>query len=191
MRRRVSRAAGDEGGVPPRDWTLVAPNASTNHELLAGESRRWLLTRSVEVTANPPRATTTSAARNVRNAEGPVACETGPLNRCACYCSAFSRASLALAAPRAPSASASFLAASRYALRTSCDADMCRFVDLGNPRDFSCDPSSRTLMAESGAGRSTVMRALKELEAKGFITRRSQCHDSGALGDPIERTSSA
>ena len=35
-------------------------------------------------------------------------------------------------------------------------------------------------MAESGAGRSTVMRALKELEATGFITRRSQFHDSGA-----------
>jgi Helix-turn-helix domain len=46
--------------------------------------------------------------------------------------------------------------------------------------DFSCYPSIRTLMAESGAGRSTVMRALKELEAKGFITRRSQFHDSGA-----------
>src|SRR5262249_3655341 len=35
-------------------------------------------------------------------------------------------------------------------------------------------------MAESGAGRSTVMRALKELEATGFITRRPQFHDSGA-----------
>ncbi len=32
--------------------------------------------------------------------------------------------------------------------------------------DFSCYPSIRTLMAESDAGRSTVMRALKELEAK-------------------------
>lgn len=67
----------------------------------------------------------------------------------------------------------------------------CRFVDLENPRDFSCDPSIRTLMAESAAGRSTVMRALMELEAKGFITRRPQFHDSGALGDSIERTSSA
>ena len=46
--------------------------------------------------------------------------------------------------------------------------------------DFSCYPSIRTLVAESGAGRSTVMRALKELEATGFITRRSQFHDSGA-----------
>jgi hypothetical protein len=35
-------------------------------------------------------------------------------------------------------------------------------------------------MAESGAGRSTIMRALKELEATGFITRRPQFHDSGA-----------
>ena len=46
--------------------------------------------------------------------------------------------------------------------------------------DFSCYTSIRTLMAESGAGRSTVMRALKELEATGFITRRPQFHDSGA-----------
>lgn len=52
------------------------------------------------------------------------------------------------------------------------DGDMCRFVDLENPRDFWCDPSIRTLMVESDAGRRTVMRALKELEAKGFITRR-------------------
>ena len=35
-------------------------------------------------------------------------------------------------------------------------------------------------MAESDAGRSTVMRALKELEASGFITRQPQFHDSGA-----------
>ena len=48
--------------------------------------------------------------------------------------------------------------------------------------DFSCYPSIRTLMAESGAGRSTVMRALQELEATGFITRRSQFHDSEAQG---------
>ncbi|MCU1699428.1 MAG: hypothetical protein JWR34_5491 [Mycobacterium sp.] len=53
---------------------------------------------------------------------------------------------------------------------------------LANKADeeFSCYPSIRTLMAESGAGRSTVMRALKELEAKDFITRRPQFHDSGA-----------
>jgi len=35
-------------------------------------------------------------------------------------------------------------------------------------------------MAESGGGRSTVMRARKTLEATGFITRRPQFHDSGA-----------
>ena len=46
--------------------------------------------------------------------------------------------------------------------------------------DFSCYPSIHTLMTESGAGRNTVMRALKELEATGFITRRPQFHDSGA-----------
>jgi Helix-turn-helix domain len=46
--------------------------------------------------------------------------------------------------------------------------------------DSSCYPSIRTLMAESDAGRSTVMRALKELEEAGFITRRPQFHDSGA-----------
>jgi len=46
--------------------------------------------------------------------------------------------------------------------------------------DFSCYPSIHTLMTESGAGRSTVMRALKELEATGLITRRPQFHDSGA-----------
>ncbi len=53
---------------------------------------------------------------------------------------------------------------------------------LANKADeeFSCYPSIRTLMAESGAGRSTVMRALQELEATGFITRRPQFHDSGA-----------
>ena len=35
-------------------------------------------------------------------------------------------------------------------------------------------------MAESDAGRSTVMRAPNELEASGFITRQPQFHDSGA-----------
>ena len=41
---------------------------------------------------------------------------------------------------------------------------------LANKADeeFSCYPSIRTLMAESGAGRSTVMRALQELQAEGF-----------------------
>ena len=35
-------------------------------------------------------------------------------------------------------------------------------------------------MAESDAGRSTVIRALNELEARGFITRQPQFHDAGA-----------
>jgi DNA-binding transcriptional MocR family regulator len=53
---------------------------------------------------------------------------------------------------------------------------------LANKADenFSCYPSIRTLTAESDAGRSTVMRALNELEASGFITRQPQFHDSGA-----------
>lgn len=46
--------------------------------------------------------------------------------------------------------------------------------------DFSCYPSIRTLMAESDASRSTVLRTLRELETAGFITRRPQFHDSGA-----------
>jgi hypothetical protein len=53
---------------------------------------------------------------------------------------------------------------------------------LANKADenFSCYPSIRTLMAESNAGRSTVMRALRELETRGLISRRPQFHDSGA-----------
>ena len=53
---------------------------------------------------------------------------------------------------------------------------------LANKADenFSCYPSIRTLMAESNAGRSTVMRALRDLETRGFISRRPQFHDSGA-----------
>lgn len=35
-------------------------------------------------------------------------------------------------------------------------------------------------MAESDASQGTVMRALKELEASGLITREPQFHDSGA-----------
>ena len=38
-------------------------------------------------------------------------------------------------------------------------------------------------MAESDAGQSTIMRALKELEASGFITPASQFHDPDP-GDP-------
>ncbi|MCK0517317.1 helix-turn-helix domain-containing protein [Williamsia sp. DF01-3] len=53
---------------------------------------------------------------------------------------------------------------------------------LANKADeqFSCFPSVRTLMAESGAGRSTVLRALQRLEAEGYVTRRAQFHQSGA-----------
>jgi helix-turn-helix protein len=53
---------------------------------------------------------------------------------------------------------------------------------LANKADenFSCYPSIRTLMAEASAGRSTVLRALKDLEARGFISRHPQYHDSGA-----------
>lgn len=55
-------------------------------------------------------------------------------------------------------------------------------VLLANKADenFSCYPSIRTLMAESGAGRSTVLRALSFLEMRGFMSRRPQFHDSGA-----------
>ena len=53
---------------------------------------------------------------------------------------------------------------------------------LANKADenYSCYPSIRTLMTESNAGRSTVLRALKDLETRGFISRRPQFHDSGA-----------
>ena len=53
---------------------------------------------------------------------------------------------------------------------------------LANKADenYSCSPSIRTLMAESNASRSTVLRALKNLETHGFISRRPQFHDSGA-----------
>ena len=53
---------------------------------------------------------------------------------------------------------------------------------LANKADenFSCFPSVSTLMAESSAGRSTVLRALKNLEVDGYITRKAQFHDSGA-----------
>lgn len=53
---------------------------------------------------------------------------------------------------------------------------------LANKADenFSCYPSIGTLMTEANASRSTVLRALKNLEQQGFITRRPQFHDSGA-----------
>lgn len=55
-------------------------------------------------------------------------------------------------------------------------------VLLANKADenFSCYPSIRTLMAESGAGRSTILRALSYLETRGLMSRRPQFHDSGA-----------
>ena len=54
-------------------------------------------------------------------------------------------------------------------------------LPLANKADENFSyPSIRTLMVESDAGRSTGMRALKELEASGFITREPQFHDSGA-----------
>lgn len=71
-----------------------------------------------------------------------------------------------------------------WATGSNIEAPTTKFILLllANKADenYSCYPSIRTLMAESGAGRSTVMRALKELEAKGFITRRAQFHESGA-----------
>ncbi|MFC6126004.1 MULTISPECIES: helix-turn-helix domain-containing protein [Mycobacteriaceae] len=53
---------------------------------------------------------------------------------------------------------------------------------LANKADenFSCYPSIQTLMEESGAGRSTVFRAIDELEAWGYVTRQPRFHDSGA-----------
>ena len=53
-------------------------------------------------------------------------------------------------------------------------------------RPMRTSPTSRRsapLMAEPDAGRGTVMRALKELEASGLITREPQFHDSEP-GDP-------
>ena len=53
---------------------------------------------------------------------------------------------------------------------------------LANKADeqFSCYPSVRTLMAESCAARSTVLKTLNRLEDEGFITRVAQYHESGA-----------
>jgi len=53
---------------------------------------------------------------------------------------------------------------------------------LANKADenFSCYPSVHTLMEESCAARSTVFRAIDQLEAWGYITRQSRFHDSGA-----------
>jgi Helix-turn-helix domain len=53
---------------------------------------------------------------------------------------------------------------------------------LANKADeqFSCFPSISTLMTESSAGRSTILRALKKLETDRYITREARFHDSGA-----------
>ena len=45
---------------------------------------------------------------------------------------------------------------------------------------FSCFPSIRTLVSESGAARSTVIATLRKLEDQGLIQRVAQYHDSGA-----------
>ena len=53
---------------------------------------------------------------------------------------------------------------------------------LANKADenFSCYPSIRTLMAESDAGRSTVMRALKELADESLDDRLKRvCQEFG------------
>jgi DNA-binding transcriptional MocR family regulator len=61
--------------------------------------------------------------------------------------------------------------------------------------NFSCYSSIRTLIAESGASRSTVLRALQKLETEGYVARNPQFHDSGAqrvnryyLNHPLART---
>jgi DNA-binding transcriptional regulator YhcF (GntR family) len=53
---------------------------------------------------------------------------------------------------------------------------------LANKADesFSCYPSIRTTDGRIRCRPKHVMRALKELEASGFITRERQLHDSGA-----------
>ena len=71
-----------------------------------------------------------------------------------------------------------------WATELDIDSPTAKFILLllANKADenFSCFPSVSTLMAESGAGRSTVLRALKKLEDDGLITRNPQFHDSGA-----------
>jgi len=47
-------------------------------------------------------------------------------------------------------------------------------------RNFTCEPTLRTLAAESGAGRSTVLRRLRELEQRGLIRREPQFDQDGA-----------
>lgn len=47
-------------------------------------------------------------------------------------------------------------------------------------RHFSCAPTLRTLSAESGTSRSTVLRSLRQLEEYGLITREPKFDDDGA-----------
>jgi len=71
-----------------------------------------------------------------------------------------------------------------WATELDIDSATAKFILLllANKADenYSCFPSVSTLMAESSAGRSTVLRALKKLEDDGLITRSPQFHDSGA-----------
>ena len=71
-----------------------------------------------------------------------------------------------------------------WATELEIDSAIAKFILhlLANKADenFSCFPSVSTLMAESSAGRSTILRALKKLEDDGLITRSPQFHDSGA-----------
>jgi hypothetical protein len=72
------------------------------------------------------------------------------------------------------------------AVRWATDADVLSpimkliLILLANKADdsFSCY-AIRTLMAESCAGRSTVLRALKDLQVNGFLTGIAQFYESG------------
>jgi len=72
------------------------------------------------------------------------------------------------------------------AVRWATDADVLSpimkliLILLANKADdrFSCY-SIRTLMAESCAGRSTFLGALKNLQVNGFVTRIAQFYESG------------
>lgn len=56
------------------------------------------------------------------------------------------------------------------------------FVSYANKADenYSCFPSDRALMAESSAGRNTILRAFKKLEDESLITPNPQFQDSRA-----------
>jgi Helix-turn-helix domain len=71
-----------------------------------------------------------------------------------------------------------------WASELDIDSPIAKFILhlLANKADekYSCFPSISTLIAESSAGRSTILRALKKLETDRYITREAQFHDSGA-----------